>query len=90
MTEADIADVVREGMLTILKIGGPLLLVGLAVGLAIALLQAVTQVNEATLAFVPKVIALGLTMLLLGPFMFGTLSGYTHLLFDRMVSAGSR
>jgi flagellar biosynthetic protein FliQ len=90
MNEADIAAAIREGMLTILKIGGPLLLVGLAVGLAMALLQAVTQVNEATLAFVPKVIALGLTLLLLGPFMFGALSSYTHHLFDRMVSVGAR
>lgn len=90
MTEADIAASIRDCMLAMLKIGGPLLLVGLVVGLAIALLQAVTQVNEATLAFVPKVVATGLTMLLLGPFMYGTLSSYTHLLFDRMVAVGAR
>jgi len=63
------------------------LVVGLVVGLLISVLQAVTQINEATLAFVPKVIALGMATLILGPFMFSTLAAFTRLLFDRM--AGS-
>jgi flagellar biosynthetic protein FliQ len=88
MTETDIADLIRDGMLVMLKIGGPLLTVALGVGLLVALLQAVTQINEATLAFVPKVIALGITLMLLGSFMFSTLASYTRLLFDRMISVG--
>ena len=58
MNDADIALLLRDGMLVMLKLGGPPLLVALAVGLLVALLQAVTQINEATLAFVPKVLAL--------------------------------
>ena len=58
MNESDIANLIRESMLVLLKLAGPLLLVGLVVGLVISVLQAVTQINEATLAFVPKVIAL--------------------------------
>jgi flagellar biosynthetic protein FliQ len=54
----------------------------------VALFQAVTQINEATLSFIPKLLALGVTMMLLGSFMFSTLSGYTRLLFDRMVAVG--
>ena len=88
MAEADIAALVREAMLVMLKLGGPPLLVGLAVGLVVSLLQAVTQINEATLAFVPKVLALCAALVLLGPFMLATLSDYTHLLFDRMVAIG--
>jgi flagellar biosynthetic protein FliQ len=88
MNETDIAGLIRDGMLVMLKIGGPLLVVALVVGLLISLLQAVTQINEATLAFVPKVIALGVTMMLLGSFMFATLGSYTRLLFDRMISVG--
>ena len=58
MNDADIAVLLRDGMLVMLKLGGPPLLVALAVGLVVSLLQAVTQINEATLAFVPKVLAL--------------------------------
>ena len=88
MNDADIAMLIRDGMLVILKLAGPPLLVTLSVGLLVALIQAVTQINEATLAFVPKVLALGATLVLLGPFMVATLTGYTHLLLDRLVAVG--
>jgi flagellar biosynthetic protein FliQ len=88
MTDTDLAMLLREGMLVVLKLGGPPLLVALIVGLVISLLQAITQVHEATLAFVPKVLALGLALMLLGPFMLATLSAYAHLLFDRIVAIG--
>lgn len=88
MNEGDIAAVLRGGLLVMLKLGGPLLVVALVVGLLVSLLQAVTQINEATLSFVPKLLALGLALVLLGPFMYGALASYTHLLFDRIVAAG--
>jgi flagellar biosynthesis protein FliQ len=56
MNDTDTALMLRDGMLVMLKLGGPPLLVALAVGLVVSLLQAVTQINEATLAFVPKVL----------------------------------
>ena len=58
MNDADTAVLLRDGMLVMLKLGGPPLLVALVSGLLVALVQAVTQINEATLAFVPKVLAL--------------------------------
>jgi flagellar biosynthetic protein FliQ len=88
MTDADVGGVLAEAMLVIVKLGGPLLAAALVVGVIVALFQAVTQINEATLAFVPKLLALGVTMMLLGSFMFATLAGYTQLLFDRMVAVG--
>lgn len=88
MTDTDLPLLLREGMLVLLKLGGPPLLVALVAGLMMSLLQAITQINEATLAFVPKALALGLALLLLGPFMLATLSGYAHLLFDRIVAIG--
>ncbi len=88
MNDADIAGLVRDGMLVVLKIGGPLMAVALASGLLVALVQAVTQINEATLAFIPKLLVIGLTLVLLGPFMFATLSNYTLTLFDRMIAVG--
>lgn len=88
MNEADIAVIVREGMLVTLKIAGPLLTVSLISGLFVALIQAVTQINEATLSFIPKLLVIGVTLALLGPFMVATLSSYTLMLFDRMVAIG--
>jgi len=88
MTDIDLANLLRDAMLVMLKLGGPPLLVALLVGLVISLLQAITQIHEVTLAFVPKVLAIGLTLLLMGPFMLATLSGYAHLLFDRIITIG--
>lgn len=88
MTDVDLADLLRNGMMVMLKLSGPPLLVALVVGMVISLLQAITQIHEATLAFVPKALALGLALLLLGPFMLATLSGYTRLLFDRIIAIG--
>ena len=88
MNDTDTALLLRDGMLVLLKLGGPPLLVALAVGLVVSLLQAVTQINEATLAFVPKALALCVALVLLGPFMLSTLSGYTHTLLQRMIPIG--
>ncbi|HUB14832.1 MAG TPA: flagellar biosynthesis protein FliQ [Acetobacteraceae bacterium] len=88
MNAADIAAIIRGGMLVTLKIGGPILIAGLVSGLLVALIQAVTQINEATLSFIPKLLAIGLVLVLLGPFMFATLSNFTLVVFDRMVAVG--
>lgn len=80
----------REALWISLQIGGPLLLLLLAVGLVIAVLQALTQVNEATLAFLPKVVVLAGALLLLGPFFIGVLRGYAGGLFQAVVDAGLR
>ena len=88
MNDTDTALLLRDGMLVMLKVGGPPLLVALAVGLLVALLQAVTQINAAPLAFVPKVLALCAALMLLGPFMLSTLSSYTHTLLDRLIVIG--
>jgi flagellar biosynthetic protein FliQ len=88
VNDTDTAMLLRDGMLVMLKLGGPPLLVALAVGLLVALLQAVTQINEATLAFVPKVLALCAALMVLGPLMLSTLSSYTHTLLDRLIVIG--
>jgi flagellar biosynthetic protein FliQ len=88
LEEAETIALLRETMLLVLKLAGPPLLVGLAVGLVVSLLQTVTQINEATLAFVPKVLAVGAVLMLLGPFMLATMTDHTHLLFDRLIAIG--
>jgi flagellar biosynthetic protein FliQ len=88
MNDGDIAMVLRDCILVMLKLAGPPLMVALVVGLLIALVQAVTQVNEATLAFVPKVLALCAALVMLGPFMFAVLSAYMQTLMDRIITVG--
>lgn len=88
MTGPDIGLLFRETMLVVLKLGGPALSVGLAIGLVMSLVQAVTQINEPSLAFVPKVVAICGVLLVLGPFMMETLRDYMHLVLDRVVAAG--
>jgi len=86
----DVGTVLRETMMVVLKLGGPPLLAALAVGTVMSLLQAVTQINEQTLAFVPKVVAIAGALIVLGPFMLVTLTDFSHLLFDRLIAIGSQ
>jgi flagellar biosynthesis protein FliQ len=88
MQEGDIAATLHEMLIVALKMGGPPLLVGLAVGLIVSLIQTVTQIQEQTLVFVPKVIAISLTLALLGAFMMSTLADFSTHIFDRLVAVG--
>lgn len=88
MNDAIVAQMIHDCMLVILKLGGPILCSGLFAGLIISFIQAVTQINEATLAFLPKLGAIGLVLMLLGPYMVGTLSSFSIRLFDQIVAIG--
>ena len=69
MTGAEVLDVSRDAVWTIVKVSSPLLIVGLVVGVAISLLQALTQIQEQTLVFVPKILAIFVALILELPFM---------------------
>jgi flagellar biosynthetic protein FliQ len=69
MTGPEVLDVARDAIVTLLIVAAPLMLVGLIVGVAISLLQALTQIQETTLVFVPKILAIFLAMLVALPFM---------------------
>lgn len=87
-TEEALAQALRESLWVSLQVMGPPLLAVLVVGLAVSLLQALTQVQEATLAFLPKLAVCGILMLVLGPFAVGAMRGWTETLFDRAVEIG--
>jgi flagellar biosynthetic protein FliQ len=89
MQEADVALLMRESFVVVLKLGGPPLLAALAAGLIVSLLQAITQISEQTLAFVPKVAAVAGALLLLGGFMLATLTDFARLIFDRLITVGA-
>jgi flagellar biosynthesis protein FliQ len=69
MTGPEVMDVARDAIVTLLLVAAPLMLVGLIVGVAISLLQALTQIQEATLVFIPKILAVFLALLIALPFM---------------------
>jgi flagellar biosynthetic protein FliQ len=83
-----IATAIRDSIITIAKIGGPVLLAAMIIGVIISMLQAVTQINEATLTFLPKVVTIFLTLLLLGPYFVRVMSEYSHSIFDHIVIIG--
>jgi flagellar biosynthetic protein FliQ len=85
VSETDVFDVLRDAVIATLVVAGPVMGVGLLVGLAVSLFQALTQIQEATLAFVPKIIAIFAALLVFGPFMLTTLITFTHAMADRIV-----
>lgn len=88
MTASDVLDVSGEAVWVMLKVGTPILMLALIVGLIIALFQALTQIQEMTLTFVPKILVIFLSMLLLMPFMMATMVDFGQSLMDRIVALG--
>lgn len=88
MTGALVLDFARDGIVTFLKAGGPVMLVALGIGLAISVLQALTQVQEQTLVFVPKIIAVFGSMMLLLPFMGDAMGSYMMRVAARIAQGG--
>ena len=86
LTGPEVLDVAREAIVTLLLVASPLMLVGLAVGVAISLFQALTQIQETTLVFVPKIIAIFLAMLIALPFMADAMASHMARLVSRMVA----
>ena len=88
MNEATVLEIGRQGIFIILKIAGPIMLAGLAIGLIIALFQALTTIQEITLTFVPKILVIFLAIIVFLPFMMTTLIEFSLELFDRMIALG--
>lgn len=85
MEAAEVIDICREAIYVLIVISAPLMVVALVVGLIIALFQALTQIQEATLTFVPKILAMLVTLSLLLPFMFDTLVVFNNKLHEKIV-----
>jgi flagellar biosynthetic protein FliQ len=82
MTPADVGTVMQRALWTTFMVGGPIVLVSMAVGLTISIFQAATQINEATLTFVPKLVVVALILVLLGPGMVNQLVEFTRYVFQ--------
>ena len=84
MNEADALEIVQAAIWTVLVAATPAVAAAMLVGIGIALLQALTQVQEITLTFVPKIVAILLAMVLTGPFVGATISSFSTIVFARI------
>jgi flagellar biosynthetic protein FliQ len=86
MTAGEVLDIGAEAIWVMLAMAAPVMLIGLAVGVLIALFQALTQVQEMTLVFVPKIIVIFLALLIFLPMMGALLNGFMQTIADRIIA----
>ncbi len=85
MTGPEVIDIARDSIYTLIVVSAPLMLVGLVVGVVISLLQALTQIQEMTLVFVPKILAMFVALLLALPFMADALNSHMMRIAARII-----
>ena len=84
MSPEAVLDIGMQGLLIAAKLAAPLLVTALVVGFAISLLQSITQVQEVTLTFVPKIVAVGIALLIAGNWMIAEIVAFTEMMFARI------
>jgi flagellar biosynthetic protein FliQ len=82
MTQGEIINIAQQAIYTIIIIAGPMLGFGLLVGVMVAIFQATTQINEQTLVFIPKILAVFITLIVFGPWMLNTIIDFTNRLYN--------
>ncbi len=86
MNDAEVVDLIREAIWLCIKMSTPIMLIGLVVGVAIALLQALTQIQEVTLVFVPKILAIFLALFVAMPMFSIILGDFMQVIADKIVA----
>jgi flagellar biosynthetic protein FliQ len=86
LTDALIIELITQGLLTVISVAAPPLIMGLTAGLIMAIFQTVTSIQEPTLAFIPKIVAVLGSLILFGPYMLGRLVGFLDFLMDFIVN----
>ncbi|MEQ9328996.1 MAG: flagellar biosynthesis protein FliQ [Rhodospirillales bacterium] len=86
MNQTEVLDIAREAVIVLISVGAPVMLVSLGVGLVIALFQALTQIQEMTLTFVPKILAIFASLIIFLPYMLTTISEFTVRLADKIIA----
>jgi flagellar biosynthetic protein FliQ len=85
MSVAQVVQIIQAAMTTMLKVSAPVLLVSMAVGLVISILQAATQIHEQSVAFVPKLVAIAVILVVLGSWMMENMKDFTYYIFEQIV-----
>jgi flagellar biosynthetic protein FliQ len=88
MTQELCQEVAKQAIFTCLSVAGPMLLFGLVTGLVIGILQAVTQIHEMTLTFIPKIVAVAVALILFMPWILAKITGFSMFAFEKMITAG--
>ena len=88
MNEAEVLDIARDSMMTMLLVAAPMLLVGLVIGLVISIFQTLTHIQEMTLTFIPKIVAVFAALILFMPWMLRELTEFTQRIMDKIVALG--
>jgi len=88
MNEMEVLDVARDGMTTMLLVVGPILIVGLTVGLMISIFQTLTSIQEMTLTFIPKIVAVFGSIIFFMPFMVRELTEFMQRMMDKIIALG--
>jgi flagellar biosynthesis protein FliQ len=86
MTGGEALDLAREATWVLILVAGPVMIIGLIVGVAIGILQALTQIQESTLVFVPKILSIFVAVILLLPFMAASMSGLMDGIVQRIIA----
>jgi len=89
MTPEGVMDIGRNAMEITLMVAGPMLVTVLMIGLLVSIFQAATQINEATLSFIPKLVGVFVVLLIVGPWMLTTLVDYMHAVFTNIPAMAS-
>ncbi len=82
MNTIQLMEIFRDAVITGLKVGGPILIVSILVGLFISIIQAATSINEQTMTFVPKLVVIGLVLIIMGGYMLQQMVDFVHRTFD--------
>ena len=85
MTNSEALGIMREAIIVVLKIGGPILLLSMVIGVFISIIQAATQIHEQTITFVPKVLLIVFVCIICGPWMLETLQDFVYEVFALMI-----
>lgn len=82
MSESYVVSILKDGLTTVITVAGPVLVISLVIGLVISIFQATTQIQEQTLTFVPKIIAVFVSIIILGAWMIHTVVSFAQRMFD--------
>jgi flagellar biosynthetic protein FliQ len=85
MSTSEVMGVLQQALLVAIKVAAPVLIISILIGLVISIFQAATQIHEQTLTFVPKLIAIAVILLLLGPWMIETMKDFTIYIFESVL-----
>ncbi len=85
MTNGEALDIMRSTIMVAIKIGGPILVLSMIIGVFISIIQAATQIHEQTITFVPKVLLIALICIVSGPWMLETLQDFVYEIFKLMI-----